>query len=234
MAKTAARVVCRPLTPARWPDLERLFGPRGACAGCWCMWFRQSNAEFAKGRGAANRRALQCLVRSGAPTGVLAYAGGEPVGWCAVAPREHYRRLERSRVLKPVDDRPAWSVPCFFVSSRFRRRGVTRRLLEAAVDYAAKRGATLIEGYPVEPRSGTMPDLFGYHGVASVFRRVGFVEAVRRSPTRRFMRLEVRPAKRSAAARGTARAARGARAGAGARVSRVRARRTPARGRTRG
>jgi GNAT superfamily N-acetyltransferase len=179
------------------------------------MWFRQTNAEFARSRGDGNRRALQRVVRSGAPAGVLAYAGKEPVGWCAVAPREHFTRLARSRVLQPVDDRPAWSVPCFFVAARARRKGVTARLLESAVAHAAHRGARLVEGYPVEPRSGAMPDLFGYYGIASVFRGAGFREVARRSPTRPVMRLEVGPAAgrtRRATARRPRRPAAGERA----------------------
>ncbi len=202
MARAAARVTCRPLTPARWADLERLFGPRGACAGCWCMWFRQTNAQFAKGRGAANRRALRRLVEASVPTGLLAYVGREPVAWCALAPRADFTRLERSRVLKPVDERPAWAVPCFFVAPRFRRGGVTAALLAAAAAHAARRGATLLEGYPVEPRRDPMPDLYGYHGIASAFRAAGFREAARRSPTRPFMRLELRPARTRGRARG--------------------------------
>jgi GNAT superfamily N-acetyltransferase len=159
------------------------------------MWFRQSSGEFSAGKGAGNRRALQRLVRSGVPIGVLAYVGDEPAGWCAVAPRGHYPRLARSRVLAPVDERPAWSVTCFFVSRRFRRQGVTARLLEAAVRFAAERGATLVEGYPVEPRGGKTADVFAYTGIASVFRAAGFREAARRSATRPVMRLELKPAR---------------------------------------
>src|SRR5439155_25768002 len=146
--RTAPAIVCRPVTPSRWKDLQRLFGPLGACAGCWCMWPRLPRAEFARGRGAGNRGALKRLVSSGARPGIIAYRGREPVGWCALAPREQFGRLERSRVMARVDDRPVWSVPCFFVSREARGLDVTRSLLEAAVEHAAKRGARLVEGYP--------------------------------------------------------------------------------------
>ncbi len=159
------------------------------------MYFRQTGREFGLKAGAANRRALHRIVASGAPTGVLAYVGGEPAGWCAVAPREDFSRLARSRVLEPVDDTPVWSVTCFFVGSRFRRHGLNARLLKAAVEYAAKRGANLVEGYPVEPRTDRLPDLFGYHGIASTFRAAGFREVMRRSPTRPIMRRAVRAAR---------------------------------------
>jgi GNAT superfamily N-acetyltransferase len=175
-----------PLTPARWADVEKLFGPRGACAGCWCMWTRLPSAEFATGKGAGNKRAFRRLVESGVPPGILAYRGGEPVGWCAVAPRSAYRRLERSRVLAAVDDQPVWSVVCFFVARPYRRHGLTAMLLRAATDYAVKRGARIVEGYPVD--SAKTADAFAWTGLASAFRRAGFREVARRSPTRPIMR----------------------------------------------
>src|SRR5512146_2128211 len=90
-------------TPDRWHDIEALFGKRGACAGCWCMWWRLSRSEWNRSKGERNRRAFGNLVRSGAEPGVLAYADGKPVGWCAIAPRQDYSALERSRILRPVE-----------------------------------------------------------------------------------------------------------------------------------
>ncbi|HEX7077844.1 MAG TPA: GNAT family N-acetyltransferase [Candidatus Eisenbacteria bacterium] len=177
-----------PATPERWDDLARLFGARGACAGCWCMWWRRAPAEWSRGKGAGNRRALRRLVASGDPPGLLAYDGDEPVGWVALAPRQAYPRLGRSRTLRPLDDLPVWSISCFFVAREHRRKGVTVALLEAAARYAARRGARMLEGYPVEARKGAMPDAFAWTGIASAFRRAGFREAARRSKTRPIMR----------------------------------------------
>jgi GNAT superfamily N-acetyltransferase len=130
-------------------------------------------------------------VEAGETPGLLAYCDGEPVGWCALAPREAYPRLERSRILKPVDAEPVWSVTCFFVARPFRRRGVTVALLKAAVAYAKAHGARIVEGYPVEPKGTRMPDPFVYTGLASAFRKTGFVEVLRRSQTRPIMRYTV-------------------------------------------
>jgi GNAT superfamily N-acetyltransferase len=179
----------RPLTPDRFTDLEELFGPKGACAGCWCMYWRLTRAEWTSGQGEGNRRALRRIVRAGKETGILAYAGGRAVGWCAVTPRGELSSLERSRILKPVDDRPVWSITCFFVARAFRRRGLTVKLMRAAAAHARSRGARILEGYPVEPRTGSMPDVFAFTGLASAFRRAGFVEVARRSDTRPIMRL---------------------------------------------
>jgi len=192
--KTPERpVTVRPLTPARWPDLEALFGARGACAGCWCMFWRQTQSEFLRLKGEGNRRSFRQLVESGANPGLIAYAGRTPVGWCALAPREDYTRLERSRILAPVDDTPVWSVVCFFVARQHRRRGITTALLRAAGEYAKRRGARILEGYPVEPAKGPVPDVFVYTGIASAFRAAGFEEAARRSKTRPIMRLALVP-----------------------------------------
>jgi len=185
------------LTPGRWDDLVALFGPRGACAGCWCMFPRLTSAEW-KTQGASNRRAFQRIVRAGDPPGLLAYEDGRAVGWVAVAPRLAYKRFERSRILQPVDEKPTWSVPCFFIDRSRRGRGLTTALLRAACIYAASRGAERIEGYPLEPAK-PMPAAFAWHGLASAFRAAGFHEVARRSPTRPIMRRELRGRSRSAA-----------------------------------
>jgi GNAT superfamily N-acetyltransferase len=177
-----------PLTPERWSDFEKLFGPRGACGGCWCMYWRLSRTQYDEQHGELNRRNIKALVDSGNIPGLLAYSGDEPVGWCSIAPREEFPTLGRSRILKPVDDQPVWSVVCFFVTRGQRRKGLTVQLLKAAVEYAASKGARIIEGYPVEPKDGKAPDVFVYTGLLSAFKQAGFTEVLRRSATRPIMR----------------------------------------------
>jgi GNAT superfamily N-acetyltransferase len=195
-AAGAPHLEFRPLTADRWSDLEALFGSRGACGGCWCMTWRLSRADFVRGKGEGNRKAFRAVVRSGAEPGVLAYAGGEAVGWCAVAPREVYPALGRSRILAPVDDRPVWSVSCLFVTKAFRRSGLSVALIRAAAEHAAAHGAAVVEAYPVEPYSPTMPAPFAWTGTASAFRKAGFTEVARRSRTRPIMRREMPKKKR--------------------------------------
>ena len=139
------------LTPDRWRDLENLFGKRGACGGCWCMWWRLTRCEFNKNKGEGNRRSLKKIVDSGIVPGIIAYHDSQPMGWCALGPRETYPALERSRTLKRVDDKEVWSVVCFFTARQFRHKGVTTNLLKAAVDFARQHGARIIEGYLTEP-----------------------------------------------------------------------------------
>jgi GNAT superfamily N-acetyltransferase len=185
-----------PLTADRWPDFERLVGERGACGGCWCMWLRLARRDFDDGKGAGNKRAMQKLVRSGAEPGLIAYDGGVPVGWVAVAPRDAYPALDRSRVMRRVDDRPTWCVTCFFVATSHRQQGLTRRLLDAAVRHVRRHGGTVIEGYPVDPAQ-ELPPAFAWHGLASAFGAAGFREVARQSPTRPTMRRFLRPRAKS-------------------------------------
>lgn len=178
----------RPATPERWPDLEALFGPKGACAGCWCMYWRVTRKVYNAQQGGGNRQALRAIIESGEIPGLLAYNGNEAIGWISIEPRRVFPVLENSRVLAPVDDQPVWSVVCFFVNRRYRRQGVTIELLKAAVEYAASQGARIVEGYPVEPKQEQAPPVFIYTGTASAFQQAGFVEVARRSETRPIMR----------------------------------------------
>jgi len=180
-----------PATGECWGDLERLFGERGACGGCWCMHWRLPAAEYESGKGEENRRRLRERMGSEPTPGVIAYLGDEPVGWCAVAPRSEYRRMERSRILAPVDDEPVWSIVCFFVARAHRGRGLSVALIQGAVDLAAAHGASIAEAYPVEPKTDSMPPVFAFTGLASAFRRAGFREVERRSPTRPIVRMEL-------------------------------------------
>jgi GNAT superfamily N-acetyltransferase len=189
--KSRLEVDCHPLNADRWRDLEILFGPRGATGGCWCMYWRLPRAQFTAQKGEGTKNAFQHLVESGAIVGLLAYFQGQPVGWCAIAPRQSYSVLERSRILKRVDEASVWSVVCFFVSKAFRGKGVTTALLRAAIEYARRQGARIIEGYPIEPKNSPMPAVFAWTGLASAFRQAGFVEVLRRSETRPIMRYVV-------------------------------------------
>lgn len=155
------------------------------------MWWRLTNAQFESQKGPSNRQALQLLVESGVVPGLLAYDGDGVAGWCSLAPREDFRRLDRSRILKPVDETPVWSIVCFFVDKAYRNRGVSRALLEAAKDWVREMGGDVLEGYPIEPTKDRAPALFVFTGLASAFRSAGFEECARRSPTRPIMRCQL-------------------------------------------
>lgn len=177
-----------PLIGERWADFEQLFGERGACGGCWCMWWRLKRSEYEQQKGEGNRKAIKAIVDSGEIPGILAYDGKSPIGWCSVAPRDNFPVLNRPRVLKKINDTPVWSIVCFFVKKNYRNKGISVCLLQAAVEYVLERGGKVLEGYPIEPKKDKMPPAFVWTGLASAFKEAGFLEVTRRSETRPIMR----------------------------------------------
>lgn len=188
MTKVKTDFRFQPVTIENWKDVEKLFGERGACGGCWCMHWRLSRKEFEEKKGEGNRIALKRLVKGKEQIGIIAYDQKLPVGWVAFAPREQYPKLETSRVLKAVDDKPVWSVVCFFIDKNHRKKGLTIELLKEAEKYARKNGARILEGYPIEPKTENYAPVFAFTGLAAAFRKAGFTEAARRSETRPIMR----------------------------------------------
>lgn len=188
MSKSASdAILCKPLTPSRWNDAEAVFQGCGDARGCWCAFWRMPRPAYRAGWGARNRASFRRLVEQGTPVGVVAYRGGEPVGWCGVAPRNDLSRLSRSRVLARVDDLPVWSINCFIVAKAHRRSGLMRPLIEGAVAYAAKSGATAVEAYPFDPRRKMMSGEV-FTGLLPAFLDQGFREVARRSPIRPIVR----------------------------------------------
>jgi len=179
-------LIFRPLTKELWPAFEALFGSNGACAGCWCMYWRLPKGDWSNARH-KNKARFRRLVADGPPPGLLAFDGNTAVGWVTLGPRENYPALERSRFLKPVDDESVWSMPCFYIKSGHRGRGVMRALVAAAADYAAKAGGRIIEAYPVDTEKRISAGS-AYTGVASSFRRAGFKTVARRAAHRPIVR----------------------------------------------
>ena len=158
------------------------------------MYYRRSGsrADLPAGitHAQANRAELKALVDSGRPPGLIGYDAKVPVGWISLGPREEYLKLRRSPVMKAVDETPVWSIICFVVPSRYRGQGVARALLTGAMDYARRRGAELLEAYPVDAARRTNDESMWF-GAKSMFDDAGFVEVVRRKPRRPMMRIAV-------------------------------------------
>ena len=184
----AQAISFKPLTIKTWSDFEILFGPKGACGGCWCMNWRFRRSDFDKRKGEENKSAIYDLVKQNEVLGLIAYVDENPAGWCAVAPRKKYIRLESSRVLRPIDDKAVWSVSCFFIAKPYRKKGLSVKLLKATVEYARKEGAKIIEAYPVDPKNEKMADVFAWTGILSTFLVAGFREEKRHSPSRPIVR----------------------------------------------
>lgn len=182
MAKKALQVEkweFHPLTPERWEDFETLFGPNGACAGCWCAWFLMTNKQFREAKKEGHKELLRTLVHSGVEPGLIAYADGVPAGWVALGPREKYGRLATSDHLGPVDDQPVWVIPCFFIHRNYRHMGLMEHLLEGAIDYARARGVSMLEAFPLEV-TDKINSMSLFAGKAAVFQRLGFEQVALR------------------------------------------------------
>ncbi|MGB5106949.1 MAG: GNAT family N-acetyltransferase [Candidatus Zixiibacteriota bacterium] len=168
--------------------MVELFGKRGACAGCWCMWWRLARPVFAANQGDGNKRLLKKIIDAGNIPGILAFDGDEAIGWCSVAPRGEFPRLDSSRTLKPLDDFPVWSIVCLFVAKEYRRKGVAIELIKAAAKFVKQSGGRMVEGYPVIAKEGMMPDAFAFNGVPSAFQKAGFEIVKRPTPSRAIVR----------------------------------------------
>ncbi|UCF62781.1 MAG: GNAT family N-acetyltransferase, partial [bacterium] len=125
--------------------------------------------------------------------GILAYVGDVPAGWCAVGPRQDFFSLANSRILKPVDDQPVWSIVCFFIDKKYRNLGLSTLLIQEATRFVEGRGGQIVEAYPVEPKKDHMPAVFAWTGFSKAFIRAGFREVARRSETRPIMRYYIKP-----------------------------------------
>jgi GNAT superfamily N-acetyltransferase len=181
----------RPLTPDLWPDLEDLFGEKGACNGCWCMYCRIVSA-YRKQPADKNKAAFRAIVKRGPPPGLLAFDGGRAVGWCQVTPRDELPALDRSWRLKRVDDLPVWALSCFYVRIGYRRKGVTKALISAALRVAKRAKAPALEAYPFDADVSPSASSTGF---ATTFARAGFKVVARRDPPRPIMRYDFKGAR---------------------------------------
>ena len=184
-SKPKLKLQVRPLTPELWPALEDLFGPLGACNGCWCMYWR-IGAAYRKRPRRKNKAGFHAVVKNGPPPGLLAFEEHLVVGWCQLTPREALSHIDNVWRLKQVDDVPVWCISCFYVRKGYRRRGVSSALIEAACVYAKRAGAPALEAYPLDRRVSPSATSTGF---ASTFSKAGFKEIARHSPERPIMRL---------------------------------------------
>jgi len=181
-------IKCRHLDKSRWKDFEELFGERGACGGCWCMSWRLKPKDYEMQKGTGNKKAMRKIINNNETPGIIAYLNKKPIGWCAVAPREEYIRLANSKVLARIDDKPVWSITCFFVAKPFRKMGISVELLKGVIKFCKRKKVKILEAYPTEPYSENIPAVFAWTGIPSAFEKVGFKAVERRSPKRPIMR----------------------------------------------
>jgi GNAT superfamily N-acetyltransferase len=192
-----------PANQASWEELQAVFGTRGDTSRCQCQRYKMQPGESWASVGAEElgfrlRQQTDCgHPESDTTSGLVAYLEGEPVGWCAVEPRTAYARLLRntrvpwdSRAEDKADD-TVWAVTCFVARAGYRRRGISRALARAAVDFARGRGARALEGYPIVTQPGQEIMASEVHvGSRSIFEAAGFTEVTQPTIRRVVMRID--------------------------------------------
>lgn len=182
-----------PLTPERWPDFEDLFGKQGACYGCWCTYFRLPPATRRQNDGQRNKDHIHDRIMAGPPPGLLAYEEGRAVGWMQIGPRADVPEWNNARrvsaPLEPSDvaDPAVWAISCFFLRASARGRGLSHRLVEAGLRYAAAQGARVVEACPID-HSKDSRSVGLFVGSTRVFEKAGFACVATRKVGRPLMR----------------------------------------------
>ncbi|MGC0249488.1 GNAT family N-acetyltransferase [Pseudactinotalea sp. Z1748] len=165
-------------------------GSRGGARGCWCMHWRLSIDEWMENKGEGNRTAMRALAESERPPGVVGYLDEDPVAWCGFGDRTDFPRMQRSALLKPVDDQPVIALTCLLLRKSHRGEGLLSAWITAVCDHLARTSMTrTVEAYPVDPSQGRRagPDT-AMTGLASAFRATGFTEVARPKHDRPVMR----------------------------------------------
>jgi len=179
------------LTSSTWKQFESLMGEKGGCGNCWCMFFRLPYNTFQANKPEGNKKIMKQLVNKGEPQGLIAFINDQPVGWIAMAPREDYMKIENSRVFKRIDDKPVWSITCFFIKKEFRHNGLSKQLIKGAIDFAKKKSIKTLEAYPAIPYAEKVPHPFLWVGVLSAFIKNGFRIVKQSSKSRAMVRIDL-------------------------------------------
>lgn len=186
-----AKLSFQELTSRNWKQYEELMGEKGGCGNCWCMYFRIPTKEFQENKPNGNKKLMKQLVKKNKPVGLIAFLSKQPVGWLALAPREDYMKIENSRVFKRIDDKPVWSISCFFIKKEYRHKGLSGQLIKGVVEFAKKKKIKVLEAYPAIPYAEKVPHPFLWVGVLSSFLKNGFTIVKQNSKSRAMVRLEL-------------------------------------------
>ncbi|MER9184511.1 GNAT family N-acetyltransferase [Mesorhizobium sp. M0482] len=183
-----------PLVPELWADFEDLFGRQGACYGCWCTHFRLSPAARRASNRERNKDHIKARIEAGPPPGLLAFEGGQAVGWMQIGPRadvpEWNNQGRGSAPIDPADasDPGVWAISCFFIRTKARGKGLSHRLVQGGIEFARQNGARLIEACPID-LSKDSRSIGLFVGSSRVFEKAGFQRLVERKPGRPLVRL---------------------------------------------
>lgn len=163
----------RPLTPELFEDFAAVVNPNRRSSHCWCLAHRLPARQIEELGAGSREQTMRCLSEREVAPGVIGYADDEPVGWCSISPRTEIPRLASSKLIRPVDDMPVWSIICVVIRGGHRKRGHTLPLITGAVAHAAAHGAPAVEAHPVDP-DGRMDTTMAFVGTRAMFAAAGF------------------------------------------------------------
>ena len=179
--------------PELWKDLEKLFGDNGACGGCWCQWWRvpRGGKLWEETKGTKAKKQMKALFKSGEITGLIVYDGTRAVAWLSYGPRLNFSRTERIKAYSRDDIESVWSINCFFIDRKYRRQGLAKLMLDAALKFMKRRNVKIVEAYPTPlTKAGKkLPAAFVYTGPLKIFEDTGFAIIQRASYSRPLVRL---------------------------------------------
>ncbi|RKT37067.1 acetyltransferase (GNAT) family protein [Microbacterium sp. AG1240] len=177
-----------PVTTEHFADAQRVLSTNSDGRSCQCQWWMLTNADYQRNTAHGRAEMLRAQMGAAVAPALIAFVGDDPAGWVRVGPRPAQVRLARTKefgaATPPWDDGGVWAVSCFVIREQHRGRGLLAQLLDAAVDHARANGATVVEGYPLDPETARPPSDKLFRGVLSVFEKGGFEIVARPQPGR--------------------------------------------------
>ncbi len=177
-----ARLAFKPVTRSTLPDFEALFESPGGPSYCWCMYTRVDADEAKVTKGSERKPMMVKRIKARVPVGLVGYADGEPIAWVSIAPRETFTHVKGPEA---EDGDAIWSLTCMYVQRKHRGDGLGHQLIDAAVKYARKRKATIVEAYAVAPDSPSYRNM----GFVGAYEKAGFEKVEKLGTRRTVMRL---------------------------------------------
>ncbi len=155
------------------------------------MYFRLKSKQYEENGNTGNKSAMHIIVEKDEVPGLIAIHNEEAVGWISQGPRENFGRIQRSPILKKVDNTSVWSIVCFFIHRDYRNEGVAKQLIQAGMKYAKSKGAKAIEAYPIDTMDAHQAQADLFTGPQVIFEQAGFKEVARRKATRPIFRYKL-------------------------------------------
>ncbi|WP_405064299.1 GNAT family N-acetyltransferase [Kribbella sp. NBC_01505] len=166
-------MVVKALGPDTWDAFAAMVERHnGVFGGCWCTYFQTMNSEKERTY-EANRSLKQRLVEEGRAHAALVFDGDEAVAWCEYgSPEELPNIYHRKQYDAELDLLPDYRITCIFVDKRYRRTGLSKVVLQGALDLMSAAGGGIVEGYPHDPGGKKKSVL--YNGTRTMFEQAGF------------------------------------------------------------